>query len=93
MKIIFLLFQKVKIKDNVDLKELEKFGFKLSGEKFESYIVNIEDKQYINHATLIVTPVTRKIIIDTGSTCIKDKLDILYDLIKANLVEKVKKEE
>ena len=80
----------LKIKDNVDLKELEKFGFRLSGEKFESYIVNIEDKKCINQAMLIVTPITRKIIIDTGSTCIKDKLDILYDLIKADLVEEVK---
>ena len=79
----------LKIKDNVDLKELEKFGFKLYGENFESYIVNIEDKQYHNKAILNVAPVSRKISIDTTSTYIKDKLDILYDLIKADLVEKI----
>ena len=80
----------LKIKDNVDLKELEKFGFQLVGERFESYRVNIENKGYNYRAFLIVTPVSRKISIDTGSTYIKDKLDILYDLIKADLVEKIK---
>ena len=80
----------LKIKDNVDLEVLEKFGFKLTGEKSESYKVNIEDPKNFNSAILIVTPVTRKIMIDTSNTYIKDKLDILYDLIKADLVEKVK---
>ena len=79
----------LKIKDNVDLRELEKFGFKLNGENSESYRVNIEDKHYYNRAILIVTPVTRKIMIDTGTTFIRAKLDILYDLIKADLVEKL----
>ena len=79
----------LKIKENVDLKELEKFGFQLVGEKNESYRVNIENKNYNSQALLIVTPVSREISIDTGSTYIKDKLDILYDLIKADLVEKV----
>ena len=78
----------LKIKDNVDLKQLEKFGFKLCGENSESYRVRIEDKRY-REAYLIVTPVTKKIKIDTCDTYISDKLDILYDLIKADLVEKV----
>lgn len=78
----------LKIKDNVDLKELEKFGFKLYGRNSESYRINIEDKRY-REAYLIVTPVTRKITIDASDTYITDKLDILYDLIKEDLVEKV----
>ena len=71
----------LKIKDDVDLKELEKYGFKYD-ETDNSYsrehiIINIDDNIYnIKN--------TRKIYI-VGS----DSLYIIYDLIKADLVEKV----
>ena len=44
----------LKVKDNVDLKELEKYGF-------------VDDEIYTN----------------------SDTLDFIYDLIKADLIEKV----
>ena len=77
----------LKIKDNVDLKELEKFGFEK--EKYG-------DRYEFNHSnydiTLYVEP-DRKIIIRSGeySDCesgerVEPKL---YDLIKADLVDKM----
>lgn len=83
----------LKIKDNVDLKELEKFGFKYIVEKYKSYI-------YINKFIEI------DIFLDLENECENKvlfmltsqynrnyaNLDILYDLIQAGLVEKVKEE-
>ena len=57
------------------------------------YKVYIQNPQYNSPACLIVSPVSRKIVIDTNSTFIRDKLDILYDLIKDDLVEKVKEKD
>ncbi len=79
----------LKIKDNVDLSVLEKFGFEArKNYAVENYVVNINDQIY-GHALLIVVPLSRRLIIDTSSCYISKKLDILYDLIKADLVEKV----
>ena len=83
----------LKIRDNVDLKELEKFGFKYIVEKYKSYI-------YINKFIEI------DIFLDLENECENKvlfmltnqynrnyaNLDILYDLIQAGLVEKVKEE-
>ena len=99
----------LKIKENVDLKELEKFGFvyrkhlnrvyrnnnwiKLHNEKdYEDYVDN-----YIQIGNdRILKPYTRilnghnKEYCDNRQTNIKNEfLDTLYDLIKADLVEKV----
>lgn len=76
----------LKIKDSVDLKELEKFGF----EEFEwTYIFN-KDKYDI---CLMCNKETRKIKIFSGEydDCEDGKKvePKLYDLIQANLVEKV----
>lgn len=65
----------LKIKNNIDLKELEKFGFeeyKLDYEinRGNTYVIRI-DKQ------------SRKIEINCY-----ENYNIIYDLIKANLVEK-----
>ena len=74
----------LKIKDNVDLKELEKFGFVYFND-ITSYRYGCLDLQkkdleiFINNARTI-TMASDKSIID---------LDTLYDLIKADLVEKV----
>ena len=83
----------LKIKDSVDLEVLKKFGFELIGKSAECYKVYIQNPQYNSPACLIVSPVSRKIVIDTNSTFIRDKLDILYDLIKDDLVEKVKEKD
>lgn len=82
----------LKIKDNVDLKELEKFGMKYNGGS-ECYI---DDYEY----EIIVIYEDRKINVDLhqvgfsslwkGCKEANEKaLNIIYDLIKADLVEKV----
>ena len=82
----------LKIKDNVDLKELEKFGFKLNqwneyrkeicggrrGQCFEVILFNGEDRMLYGYACGADGDGTEDYIDDT-----------LYDLIKADLVEKV----
>ena len=73
----------LKIKDNVDLKELEKFGFwqwenTWGGYTKKDIIPTIED------ADLFLYEYDRIIIFSEDSD-----LDLLYDLIKADLVEKV----
>ena len=93
----------LKIKDNVDLKELEKFGFtyrkyytnytKLhSNKNYEDYVDNYiqigNDRILKPYARLLNGHETD--YIDKGQVIIKDEfLDTLYDLIKADLVEKV----
>lgn len=70
----------LKIKDSVDLKELEKFGIKQYGSHFNAitgfkipyFAILGEEKRKI------------KVYSDMG-------LDLLFDLIKADLVEKVEK--
>lgn len=71
----------LKIKDNIDLKELEKYGFKeekifMSKDLYQRYeYINIyQDDRQID------------IELDGWET---NNLDILYDLIKDDLVEKV----
>ena len=74
----------LKIKDNIDLKELKKFGFTYFDDK-RSYRYGCLDLQkdyleiFINNAR-VITMASDKSILD---------LDIIYDLIKAGLVEKV----
>ena len=79
----------LKIKDNIDLKELEKYDFKL--DKFLCnnytckngkviYICEIYENKFMELYLLTST--------DYGSVNGKD-LNLLYDLIKADLVEKV----
>lgn len=77
----------LKIKDNVDLKELEKFGFGqgIYGSKADKAVTICIDKN-------------RKITITSPNHCWWDweyyynwnsGTDIIYDLIQAGLVEKV----
>ena len=74
----------LKIKDNVDLKELEKFGFKnkcgliWKPKKGEWSVMEVK-----------VDPETRAIDINGLSDSFHTKEDTLYDLIEAKLVEKV----
>ena len=75
----------LKIKDNVDLKELEKFGFEEDGildgkvTGLTNGAVDIELYDSINDKWN-----TRIIYVLTSAY-----LDTIYDLIKANFVEKV----
>jgi len=70
----------LKIKDNVDLKELEKFGFCNEVGYLQKDDTCIT--YYINKDTKRI-----EIYIGCGEECIVD--NTLYDLIQASLVEKI----
>ena len=90
----------LKIKDNVDLKELEKFGFKPKYDedtgKIKAYEKIKKEEEYI---VLGVTRTTikgkirifRRTDIEWRINPYNEYFDVdtLYDLIKADLVEKV----
>lgn len=79
--------KKLKIVDNVDLKELEKFGF--------IYYDNCGIYEYktVNNQALFIriNSWNRKIYLFSNTNSLNDEDIILklYDLIKANLVEVV----
>ncbi len=67
----------LKIKDDVDLKELEKFGFKQRNNYYEIF----------NHYDVdVITIYENDKTIECGDVTADDKL---YDLIQSGLVEKV----
>lgn len=81
----------LKIKDSVDLKELEKFGFEEYEKNYFYYgftrpDCNSEIRIYVNKGDRIITT-TLDIYVHENR--IHDKI---YDLIKANLVEIVEEE-
>lgn len=83
----------LKIKDEVDLKELEKFGFKNKEPGFKNcYIKNIDYTDY-EYNKIYIMKSNRLIRLghyqdEYGATDTLN-LDIIYDLIQAGLVEKV----
>jgi hypothetical protein len=101
----------LKIKDNVDLKELEKFGFEDSktsqnvpyeywGYGYEkdyhfnnTYFVFIASGRRGQDYYLLVNKETRKLVIyattPDGDGTSGDLENVIYDLIQADLVEKV----
>ena len=82
----------LKIKDNIDLKELEKFGF----EKYiddDGYVLDfityIDGKEY----SYIEITKERKISLDyVELEHYQQSVEVLFDLIQAGLVEKVEGE-
>lgn len=83
----------LKIKDNVDLKELEKFGFeKVDGLAYGYYFKNF----YQGFRIAICKPrnehIDREIFLDTYKDLyevIDDYNDTIFDLITSGMVEKV----
>lgn len=78
----------LKIKDNVDLKELEKYGFEYQT------MIYIKDIRRSNdflkeNKVIYVEEANREISIHKGLFNVDEELDTIYDLIKDNLVEKV----
>ena len=77
----------LRIKDNVDLKELEKYGFMK-----DSYCPNkiLPDYDYC-YDFLRIDIYNKKIFISSGVDEVNGDEEIikLYDLIKADLVEKI----
>ena len=78
----------LKIKDNIDLKELEKFGFNYIPEQkkniWEHYSYTEEDENNV-YPMLRCYVYCKDRIIGVHT----NELDILFDLIQAGLVEKV----
>lgn len=83
----------LKIKDNINLKELEKFGFDQISSFW--YAKNIF-KDSGDTITISVNTETRGIQLSWSSygnsIAYTYNLDVLFDLIKADLVEKVEEE-
>lgn len=76
----------LKIKDSVDLKELEKFGF----EKVSIFEAYIYQNEFSLNRIEIRESKGRKISLFKEPIESADKLlNIIYDLIKADIVEKV----
>lgn len=71
----------LKIKDNVDLKELEKYGFDIEQTKEEDDLIYGFDSNllFYKKTGIIILPWNRQ----------ETAMNTLYELIKANLVEKV----
>ena len=84
----------LKIKDNVELKELEKLGFKYIEDKSSKGDFSYCEKLIGSNIILGVSEPGRVIysnITITETTYIfSDGLDVIFDLIQAGLVEKVK---
>ena len=99
----------LKIKNNVVLKELEKYGFtpNATDDNYSGYLKPLNNYDYIfvsdsYFGDNIITIEIQKIetyIVDEGTAdeyigampiSLRSELDILYDLIKDGLVEKVK---
>lgn len=72
----------LKIKDNIPLAELEKFGFEKIGENWYQFGSGWE-------AHITVRPDRKITFGDEWWGEDFDLIDILYDLIKADMVEKV----
>ena len=83
----------LKIKNNVDLKELEKYGLELyeyeeDGLKYQSYMLDDDSTQIVVLDEIEGIP--RGHIYNPEEYAISyDAWDKIYDLIKADLVEKV----
>ena len=75
----------LKIKDNVDLKELEKYGYYLAS--MYGQPAYIKDLKYNDNLAVIID--TKKLFLDTYEYNDKYLLEEADDLIKADLVEKV----
>ena len=73
----------LKIKDSVDLKELEKFEFEYTNEDEQFLVLNKNQDSILIH--------NREITLRVNEANVYEDYDLspLYDLIQAGLVEKV----
>ena len=93
----------LKIKDNVDLKELEKFGFRYDDEfgvgtyvKSKWYEEEVNNPTYGKFILSLLEQISilekNREIFDSFNSQVKIDCDTLFDLIQAGLVEKVRSE-
>lgn len=80
----------LKIKDDVDLKELEKFGFKINNTVIDTNKINCLTFEF-----LTISQTTRYIDICSGYDEINgyEEIEKLFDLIQAGLIEKVERKQ
>lgn len=80
----------IKIKDNVNLKELEKFEFVR-----DVHFIDSDGNTMYSYEFLTINIKTRELCICTGvdELCGNKEIIKLYDLIQAGLVEKVVEDE
>ena len=78
----------LKIKDNVDLKVLEKYGFKNLTKEYNGKIISFWSWSS-GEITINFWERTTKREICLNVSPVRKSYDILFDLIKADLVEKV----
>ena len=87
----------LKIKDNIDLKDLEKFGFaKKDGLVYSYYFKDFCQGFRISICKPRNEHINREIFLDTYKDLyevIDDYNDTIFDLIKADMVEKVVEDE
>lgn len=79
----------LKIKDNVDLKILEKYGFVKVKKGMTEFVDNVKYWYTLNYSEYDCITVFGNREIYFGPDCYGDTHDIIYDLIKADLVENV----
>lgn len=79
----------LKIKDNVDLKELEKFGFIKVKEGETAFVPEVKYWYTLNNSEYDCVTVFENREIYFGPDCYGDTCCIIYNLIKADMVEVV----
>lgn len=82
----------LKIKEDVDLKKLEKFGFQpITMYGVDGYAYDFRSYKVNNFSYMLIHCASREIIFDNISNekDMKKGCELLYDLIKADMVEKV----
>ena len=78
----------LKIKDNVDLKKLEKYGFEYHTMVYVKKIKR--SSEFLEEEkTIYVEETDREISIHKGLFNVDEELDTIFELIKDGLVEKV----
>ena len=93
----------LKIKDNVDLKELEKFGFELEGNTYRKDIGSL--KYFGEHTYIAICTIDREIyepklpilknrwqVLFTSSKPYQKLSETIYELEQAGLIDTVKEE-
>lgn len=78
----------LKIREDVNLEELEKFGFEYHKMVYVKEIKR-SNKTIKEEKIIYVEEENREISIHKGLFNVDEELDTIYDLIKANLVVKV----
>lgn len=83
---------KLVLKENIDLKELEKFGFKKEDEDYYYDFVPYNENDNTGASYICVGHFGNTLSFGSvqGEDCYK-AVNILFDLIQAGLVEKVEK--